>query len=421
MSGSTDMSFSSAGVIVGFDLNGLGVARALAERRVRCIGVASPSWNPAWATRSCRVIPCKEWSRGAVVEKLVEIGQRERRKPSLLITKEEAARWISDSRKELVDYYEINLPDKPIVDLLLNKADFDRLCVQEGWPRPRTWRIESRVQLLSALPELPFPCILKPQVHSKSFGDRSPRKAFKLGDPDELLRTYEMAAQWTEKFILQEWIHGGDDRIVFCLTYFDRRRESQAMFVGRKLRQWPPECGNTALCEAAPDSWREPIQALTERIWRRLRFSGLGSIEYKMLPDSGQPVIIEPTVGRTNYQNEIAVLNGVNIPLIAHCDLTGQSHPEPSVRVRPCKLVDGIREFRAARYYQRNGTLTYRRWWQERRGFCRHMTFRADDPGPFLESVKASGRALAGAIVERILGQTVKEKLKGALRSAKRA
>src|SRR5262245_39662844 len=252
MSGSTDMSLSSAAVIVGFDLNGLGVARALAERRVRCIGVATPSWNPAWGTRSCRVIPCDEWSRGAVVEKLVEIGQREGRKPSLLITKEEPARWISDSREELSDYYEINLPDKPIVDLLLNKADFDRLCVQEGWPRPRTWRIESRVQLLSALPELPFPCILKPQVHSKSFGDRSPRKAFKLGDPDELLRTYEMAAQWTEKFILQEWIHGGDDRIVFCLTYFDRRGESQAMFVGRKLRQWPPECGNTALCEAAP-------------------------------------------------------------------------------------------------------------------------------------------------------------------------
>jgi predicted ATP-grasp superfamily ATP-dependent carboligase len=365
------------------------------------------------------VASCDEWSREAVLEKLIEIGRNAERKSSLLITKEEPVRWISDARDKLDEYYEISLPDRSMVDLLLDKAAFDRQCVQEGWPTPRTWIIESRSQLQSALPAIPFPCILKPQVKSAFFGDRAPAKAFKLNDAGELLRTYEMVAQWAERFILQEWIHGGEDRIAFCLTYFDRSGGRQAMFVGRKLRQWPPECGNTALCEPAPESWREPIIGLTEKIWRRVRFKGLGSIEYKMrLAD--EPVIIEPTVGRTNYQNEIAVLNGVNIPLIAHCDMVGLPRPEAQILSRPCKLVDGMREVRGARYYLRNGRLTYRRWRHDRRGRCRYMTFRANDPGPLWASMRESLRSLAGTLLERVFGRVYKEKLKRVISSTLR-
>lgn len=405
-----------AAVIVGFELNGLGVARALAKHDVECIGVAGPSPNPAWKTNTCKVVACAEWSRDAVVEKLAAIGRAQKRKSTLLITKEEPVRWVSDAREELAEYYEIGLPEKPVVDLLLDKAAFERLCVEEGWPVPRTWRIGSRADLQSALSEVLFPCILKPQVKSAYFGDRSPRKAFKLSDPDELVRTYGMTAQWTDRFILQEWIHGGEDRIAFCLTYVDGNGDAQAVFAGRKLRQWPPECGNTALCEPAPEPWREPISALTERIWRRVGFRGLGSMEYKIRVDSGQPVIIEPTVGRTNYQNEVAVLNGVNIPLIAHCDLAGLRRPETPGSVRPCKLVDGVREFRGARYQVRSGTLTYQRWLQERRGPRRYMTFRVDDPGPVLASLRKALRPLVGAVVEGLFGRAVTEKLKGAVR-----
>jgi predicted ATP-grasp superfamily ATP-dependent carboligase len=135
------------------------------------------------------MLPCAEWSRTAVLDKLIEFGRGRRRRPSLLITKEESVRWISDAREQLAEYYEINLPKRPIVDLLLDKAEVERLWAAEGWPVPRTWRIESKDDLLSALPEISYPCILKPRVKSAAFGDRSPRKAFKIADADQLLRT----------------------------------------------------------------------------------------------------------------------------------------------------------------------------------------------------------------------------------------
>ena len=411
------MKTSSAAVIVGFDLNGLGVARALAAQGIECIGVSEPIPNPAWNTRTCKVVPCAEWSAAAVLNTLTEIGRNRRQRPSLLITMEEPVRWVSDAREQLHEYYEINLPDKPVVDLLLDKTDFERLCAAEGWPAPRSWSIESRTDLQAALPEVSFPCILKPRMKSAAFGDRSPRKAFKVSTADELIRTYEMSAQWTARFILQEWIDGGDDRIAFCLTYVGRGGDPRAIFAGRKLRQWPPECGNTALCEPAPPAWKESISALTEKIWRRVGFTGLGSIEYKMRLDSGQPVLIEPTVGRTNYQNEIAVLNGLNIPLIAHCDLTGLSHPRLPPSARSCKLVDGIRELRSARCQLRSGTLTYQQWLRDRRGRCRYMAFRATDPGPLWASLTASLRTLGGRVVGRLFGRGFKDRLKRALRA----
>jgi predicted ATP-grasp superfamily ATP-dependent carboligase len=407
---------STTAVIVGFELNGLGVARALAPHSIECIGVSGPTANSAWKTRTCKVVSCAEWSRGAVLEKLTEIGRSSRQRSSLLITKEEPVRWISDAREQLAEYYEINLPARPVVDLLLDKTAFGRLCAAEGWPAPRTWEIESRSDLLEALPEISYPCILKPRVKSAAFGEKSPGKAFKITGADELLRTHEMCAQWTERFILQEWIDGGEDRIAFCLTYVGRNGDPQALFAGRKLRQWPPECGNTALCEPAPASWRESVCALSEKIWRHVGFTGLGSIEYKMRLGLDDPLLIEPTVGRTNYQNEIAVLNGVNIPLIAHCDLLDLSRPRIPIPSRSYKLVDGIREIRSARWYVKRGTLTRRRWLRDRSGRCRYMTLRADDPGPQWASLRGAFRGWSGTVVEALFGHAFKNWLKHAFR-----
>jgi predicted ATP-grasp superfamily ATP-dependent carboligase len=410
---------SPPAVIVGFELNGLGVARALASHGVECIGLTGPIPHPAAKTNACKVIACAAWSREAVLRQLLEIGKGQKRKLPLLITKEAPVRWISDARAEIAEFYEFRLPGKPVVDSLLDKATFARMCERDGWPIPRTWRIETEDELHDTLRELPFPSILKPEVHTHRFGESSPRKAFKVVDAADLLRTYRLAAQWTRGFVLQEWIQGGDDRIAFCLTYVGHDGTPLAAFPGRKLRQYPPECGNTALCEPVPPPWRAPIRALTEKIWRSVGFSGLGSIEYKMRLGSDQPVIVEPTVGRTNYQNELAVLNGINIPLIAYCDLAGLPLPTMPGRSTHRKLVDGMREISAARHYLRAGTLSRRQWLRDRSGSCRYMTWRVGDPGPFLASVRQGLRALAGRLVERLFGRAGKLRLKSAIHAVR--
>ena len=76
------------------------------------------------------------------------------------------------------------------------------------------------------------------------------------------------------------------------------------------------------------------LSALTDRFFDTVGFAGIGSMEYKRDARDGCFYMVEPTVGRTDYQEEIATLNGVNIPLAAYLGELGLPAP-PNVRVDP--------------------------------------------------------------------------------------
>ena len=56
----------------------------------------------------------------------------------------------------------------------------------------------------------------------------------------------------------------------------------------------------------------------------RVGYRGLGSLEFKRDASTGRFVIIEPTVGRTDWQEELATLCGVNLPLRTYLTELGQ-------------------------------------------------------------------------------------------------
>ncbi len=382
-------------VIVGFETNGLGVARALSEAGIRSISLAGPDWSPVCASRSTSVVMASGWNEDAVVADLIAIGKRLPARAPLLITKDEPVLWISANRSVLDQYFEIRLPDPEVVHLLMDKIQFHALAAERGWPLPRTWRIKTREELDAVISEVVQPCILKPAVKNSTFRQRSPRKAFKLQSAADLLKTYDLVSAWEPDVIIQEWIEGGDDRIAFGLGYWNAESEGLAIFPGRKLRQWPPECGNTALSGPAPAEWRADVEKLTATIMGTVRHRGLGSVEYKV-DFSGRLFIMEPTVGRTNYQNEVAVLNGVNLPAIAYYDGAGLKAelarelerayaPHP-----PRKLIDSLADYRSARVYMTEGTLTWRAWLESRRGPKSGMTYRFGDPIPALVDMSRS-------------------------------
>jgi predicted ATP-grasp superfamily ATP-dependent carboligase len=65
---------------------------------------------------------------------------------------------------------------------------------------------------------------------------------------------------------------------------------------------------------------------LTEKFLQVSDYEGLGSLEFKWDSQLDRFVIIEPTVGRTDWQEEIATLSGVNLPLIAYRHELGLPH-----------------------------------------------------------------------------------------------
>jgi hypothetical protein len=116
------------------------------------------------------------------------------------------------------------------------------------------------------------------------------------------------------QIIVQEWIDGPDTELYFTLFSCDRDGDLLGVFTGRKLLCDPPGIGTTAVCVAAPEVAQELLGPTTDFV-RRVGYRGLGSLEFKRDLPRGRFVIIEPTVGRTDWQEEIATLCGVNLPL----------------------------------------------------------------------------------------------------------
>jgi D-aspartate ligase len=136
------------------------------------------------------------------------------------------------------------------------------------------------------------------------------------------------------EFVVQEWIEGPVSNIYFCLFYRGHDRARTIFFSGRKIVSHPPRAGSTALCIAAPEVAGQ-LETFTAAFVERCDYRGLGSIEFKWDQARRTFVVIEPTVGRTDWQEEVATLNGVNIPLFAYRDLIGLPNSRPACSSQP--------------------------------------------------------------------------------------
>lgn len=399
-------------VVVGLETNGLGVVRSLAREKIPCIAVSTPDKHPAIQTRFCEVVYTPSWDFEGLIPTLKRVGARLGRKAPLLMTRDQAVMWVSQARSELSQFFEIALPSPDTIDLLMNKRRFLRFAEQRGWPVPKTWFIRSREELMAHRDEYVYPCMLKPELKNDAFRQYSPKKAFQIQGEAQLLATYDLISQWEQQVVVQEWIGGGDDRIAFCLSYSDRTANPRASFVGRKLLQWPIQCGNTALCEPAPASWGSKLLPLTEAIWKEVSYSGLGSMEYKMRPENDEPVIVEPTVGRSDYQSEIAVVNGINLPAVAYFDLAGIPFQPTKTHRGHIKLVDGPAHIKSFWGYRKIGQMTFKQWLRLRSGKRQYVILRSGDLGPFWMSLYQKLRYKVGDILEACFSAHTKERIK---------
>ena len=119
------------------------------------------------------------------------------------------------------------------------------------------------------------------------------------------------------ELIVQEWVAGPDSNIYFSLFHRGKNPNAVHIFHGRKIASYPPRVGSTAVCLAAPEM-AGVLGPLTEKFLEVSDYEGLGSLEFKWDSQLNRFVVIEPTVGRTDWQEEIATLSGLNLPLIAY-------------------------------------------------------------------------------------------------------
>lgn len=369
-------------VVVGDGLNALGVVRSLARGKVRVALLHRAHDAESAQTRLARVVErYGEQSElpGALLRLQTRLGGR----PVLFLTEEEAVRVVSSARGHLQEPYRFRMAEHETMLALTHKEGVQQAAEQHGLPIPRAVRLQSERDL-PRLAELRYPCVLKPGLKHDGYGNRF-KKAYTVASADEALVLFREISPVLPDLIVQEWIVGGDDSIYFCLQYVLGQGQVAASFCGRKLRAWPPQVGGTASCMPADDASDE-LTALTSAFFGAVGFRGMGSMEYKRDTRDGRFYVVEPTVGRTDFQEEVATVNGVNIPLAAWCAEQGMAIPAVA---------------RPAPHIWREPTTD--RWSEQQQGrheaFSRHAVvdayWRANDPAPWI-------RLQVGRVAQRL-------------------
>ncbi len=335
---------------------------------------------------SSRFISEKYWFDEAdyesnIIQGLSDIGKALALKGVLFPSSDQDLIFVSKHRTYLQNFYHILMPPEDMLALLLNKERFYEFADRENLPIPRTFLPGSSPDISTISRLVLYPCIIKPSRCTEEWSLRyGNKKVFTCESPEELLKIYQQVSQEFSGLTVQEIVPGPESNIVCSFTYLDRQSEPLGMFLCRKIRQFPPHFGNTALAEAisAPE-----VEQITRRICKQLALAGYVGIEFKRDPRDNAYKILEITPSRIDRQAGLSDTCGINIPYIWYAYLLGL-HMNVGVSGKPYRWASEVNEVRSLGRYLKRREWTIVDWFMGYRNVRRWEVFAGDDLFPFL-------------------------------------
>jgi D-aspartate ligase len=321
----------SQAMVLGMGTAGLGVMRALGEQGIRVSGL---DWQPrtaAAASRYCvRVLTCPHPAREPqrVVEALLAEAQRLGAPAVLLPTSDLFMEFLAQHERELRAAYLFTVHEAQLQAALLDKRLQYQLAERVGTPYPQTFYPYGGDDLRRVAREVRHPALLKPALShlwSRAVGNKSIR----VDGPEELLDRYaELEAHGLEVMV-QSIVVGPVTNEYLLDACLDTSGRVLGRVTRRKVRQFPRDFGTGTLNESVRC---EEVERLGLELLQRIGYRGPTCVQFKRDDRDGRVYLLEIN-GRLSMDNLHATRCGINLPLLAYLDLTGQ-HPQPIARYR---------------------------------------------------------------------------------------
>ena len=264
----------SAGPAAAVLLSDLNLLRCFAGLEIPTVVVCSDPSDVTFSSRYCRhkevIAPVSDPENA--LQDLLTLGRKFPERPVLFYGDDATLLLVSRNRDRLAEYYRFLLPAPDLVEDLVDKTRFARLANRLGFPVPKAVMSRELRTSDDVRAHLLFPCILKPNYHIRWFESHAvlaqgghPRKALLATNAGELRRMSGLISQFTDDFVVQEYIPGDVNSLYSFHAYFDHHSKVQAYYVGRKIRTYPRESGMSTYLELV----KEPESAVViRRIYR---------------------------------------------------------------------------------------------------------------------------------------------------------
>jgi D-aspartate ligase len=361
----------------------LGTARALRNLDIQIIGLSSKPESRFCRSRLWNRIITVNDNQEEYLETLSALGKSLSNKAVLFPINDMLVKLVSDRREELQKYFTFVFAKKSVIDLLLDKTTFYEWALKQGFPVPESYIAGSRDELHAILDKIPYPALVKPIFHTERWR-RNPEKIYRLYRKKDIEKIPSDLFEASPKLIIQQWIHGRDSNVHFCLFYIDRNGVELGHYTGQKLLQWPVGIGSTAICVGTPN---DEVYRLSREVLKVAEFKGLGSLELKQSEDDMKYYIIEPTVGRNDMQSYVAVSGGVNLTLMAFYDAIGED-VKVYKKERKATWIDESGTYHALKYLIKQRNLSLRAILKGMGGKISFASFSIYDPMPFISYFK---------------------------------
>jgi D-aspartate ligase len=374
------------------DHMGLDIARSLAKRRILVYGIDSNPRAAGKHSNSCRFVRCslpKGDSEEGYLDFLIDFGRRLGGKAVLYPLNDKLVLLCSRYRTVLQEYYEFVMPDNDTVQRLTTKHGLCQVVREHSIPAPLTIFLNKTCGVKEVAGALSYPVILKP-IESTHWHSPNIRKLLRKGflaheakvilcnSPAELLEAYERISALDDRLVVQEVIPGEDSRLVYFSFYLDRHSKPLGIFAGQKCRILPVGFGSATYVRSFHEN---DLKEMVLSFLGRIRYQGLGGIEFKKDPRDGIYKLIEFNT-RFGMWDGLSVKCGVDLPYLAYCDAL-HLPVEPELEYRDDVIwIDWQKDARAALTYWKKGQLTLNQWCHSLRGEKMSAIYSKDDWRP---------------------------------------
>jgi len=376
--------YSFPAIVLGLFETGLAVGRSLGRNNIPVYGIDTHK-DIGFYSKYIKgtICPDPSASETKFATWFINYLKSFREKPILFFTSDVFLGVFSQNRDQFHDLCRYNIPAHDLLFRISNKYEQYQLIKNHKILVPET-RIIDHETILNGLDHMEYPLFLKGMDVVKwraVFGGT--KKGILIQDSDELIETAAILGKHRLRGIMQEVVKGPDTNHFKYCVYRNSENETLNQFMLQKIRQHPAHFG---VGSAVKSVFNKDLQKAGRELFTKLKYSGVGSAEFKYDERDGNWKLIEVN---PRYWQQYALTEYCknSFSLNQYLDLTGQN-PLKNKSYDTGKIwVNIYMDFSSYLQYRKESGLNFLQWIRSLKGKKIFPDFAWDDIIPvFYES-----------------------------------